>query len=170
MCRTYGKGDDGKINFNQDYITNKKNAFRYPKDPTAVFPKKDAPIFLDVRTSALPLYIIMNEKGVKAKTRKHNELMEKVNKEINAKKEVNMEEDMKTRENDVIDLNKIANVDGELENLNFDNIDLEGGKRKKKKYANAGDVKMEKDNQFERKERQKEKRKKKSKSHFIANF
>ena len=157
------------LSLHSECITNKKNAFRYPSDPKAIFPQRKNPLFLDVRTSALPLSIISNQKGVKAITRKRKELMESIEHELNEKKEVKMEEEMKERENEVIDLNKIANVDNEIENLDFENIDLEGNKRKKKKYAKV-DLNIEKNNEFLKKERQKKKAQKKSKSRYIVKF
>ena len=155
----------------EECITNKKNAFRYPKDPTAVFPQKKNPLFLDVRTSALPLNIIMNEKGVKAKTRKHNELMQAVSNEINAKKEIDIDEEINARENEVIDLNKIANIDTEIEKLDFENMGLEEGRSRRKKKHVTSEVEMtDKNITFTQKEKHKKRAQKKSKSRYIVKF
>jgi hypothetical protein len=170
MARTYGNGDDGIYSFYLECIKVRKNAFRYPKDPEAVFHQKKDPVFLDVRTSALPLHIMTNQKGVKPKTRKQKELMEAVNNEINAKKEVNMEEEMKGREDEVIDLNRIVNIDNEIEKLDFDTMDLEEGKPRKKKKNAKVEMEMNTNNDFIKKERQKKKAQKKSKSRYIVKF
>lgn len=123
-----------------------------------------------MRTSALPLSIISNLKGVKPQTRKRRELIETVQNEINSKKEITIDEEMIARENEVIDLNKLANIDNEIENLDLDNMDLgDGKKRRKKKHAQV-EVEPEKKTDFQRKERQKKQAQKKSKSRFIVKF
>lgn len=126
---------------------------------------------MDVRTAALPLHIVTNQKGVKPKNRKQKELLEAVNNEINAKKEVNMEEEMRGREDEVIDLNKIANIDNEIDKLDFETMDLDDGKtRNKKKHAKMDTEMKIRETDFMRKEKQKKKAQKKSKSRFIVKF
>lgn len=107
---------------------------------------------------------------MKPQTRKRRELIETVQNEINSKKEITIDEEMIARENEVIDLNKLANIDNEIENLDLDNMDLgDGKKRRKKKHAQV-EVEPEKKTDFQRKERQKKQAQKKSKSRFIVKF
>jgi hypothetical protein len=142
MKRTYGMGDDS-------YVTNKKNAFRYPKDPEAVIPQQAEPVFIDRRVKAQPIELLLREKQTKQKLKKdHKEALEESMKFAEDKVHGRLREDM------VLDIN---NIDMEMD---FDDLNLD--KKKKKK---AG---MEIDEEKQINKRHKKKRK--SKSHYIINY
>jgi hypothetical protein len=144
MKRTYGMGDDS-------VVTNKKNAFRFPKDPEAVFPQQADPVFIDRRVKAQPVEFLLREKQTKQKKKKaHLEALEESMKFAEDKVEGKLREDM------VLDIN---NIDMEMD---FDNLNLDKNKRKKKR---AG---MDVDDEGQINKRHK--KKKKSKSHYIINY
>ncbi len=164
--RTEGRGDES-------HITNKKNAFRYPKDPSAIFPQQKEETFIDRRTSAAPREILIQQKGIKTKNlKKQNNL------EILARG-MREAEGLKN-EGDVIDMNKLANFD-EFGNINFEdqmeqiaemNIDEGVKKSKAKKKKEVG---MDLDLDFSIKNKKgnlnfRKRQNKKKKSSYIVNF
>jgi hypothetical protein len=151
MKRTFGKGDD-------TVITNKKNAFRYPKDPEAVFPQHPDPVFIDRRTKAIPPEMLIKDKSMKKKNLKkklHKEGLEKAFKEIHDRVEGT------ERDNDIIDLNNI-DMDEEL-----DKLTLGDKKRNTRKKVNSGmDLDLE---ESAPKARRSRRNTKKGKSYYIMN-
>ena len=164
--RTEGRGDEA-------YITNKKNAFRFPKDPSSIIPQQKEELFIDRRTSAAPREILIQQKGIKTKNmkkQKHLDLLAKGMREAEGLH----------NEGEVIDMNKLANLD-EFGNINFDeqmgqmaemNIDDGVNKKNTKKKKEVG---MELDMDFSLKNKNKslnyrKRQNKKTKSSLIANF
>lgn len=167
LKRTFGTGDDS-------VVTNKKNAFRYPKDPESVFPKAPEPVYIDRRALALPREYLIKEKGMKNKNIKKQNKIENLNK---AMKEAEDKVEGRVRENEVIDLNKMVNLDeyGNLDidqELNMDNMTLDDGKNKKNKKKNRMEI-VDEDINFTSKNKKAGNKKRKtrnSKSHYIVNY
>jgi hypothetical protein len=144
MKRTYGMGDDS-------VVTNKRNAFRYPKDPEAVFPQQVDPKFIDRRVSAQPVEFLLKVKQTKQKKKKDNlQAIQDSMKFAVDKVEGNLREDV------VIDIN---NIDMETD---FDNLNIEKNKKRNK------EVGMDIDG--ERQINKRHRKQRKSKSHYIINY
>lgn len=110
MKRTFASGDD-------DYITRKKNAYRFPKEKDAVFPQADLPVYIDKRTSAAKVEYLIRDKGTKTKN------LKKQVHESNLKNAIQTASDRaegKYREGEIIDLNKLVKLD-EYGNIDMDN-------------------------------------------------
>jgi hypothetical protein len=151
MKRTFGKGDD-------TVVTNKKNAFRYPKDPESVFPQYKDPVFIDRRTRAIPAEMLIKEKGIKNKNLKkklHREGLEQAFKDVHDKVEGNLRKDQ------VIDLDNLE-MDFELEKLSL-------GEQKKQQKTKKPNIDMDLEVE-ENKPRRTARRGKKSKSYYIINY
>jgi hypothetical protein len=169
MKRTYGTGDD-------DYITQSKNAFRFPKDPNAVIPQAKAPVFVDKRSRYATRDILVKKKGVKNKNvlkQKHIEELDK------AMKEAELRASGNERDNQVIDLNKIVtldkygniDVDKELDDIEMENFSLSENKKKNKNKKIKEGMFIDEDNNVRSKTgRTRKKRGKHSKSHYIINY
>lgn len=171
MKRTFGKGDDL-------IITNKKNAFRYPKDPEAIFPQQADPTFVDRRTCAIPREFLVKERGMKNKKLKKLVALENLN---SALKDIDNKYDGKpseARENEVIDLNKMVKLDefGNIDvsdELNMEKFDLLDKKSRKKKEKKNKDKMMEvdvEDGAVKSSVTRRSKKTKKKKSFYIVNF
>lgn len=165
MRRTEGRGDEG-------YITRSKNAFRFPKDPSAVIPQQKEEIFVDRRQSAAPSEILFQQRGIKTKN-----LKKQINLELLAKGR--REAEGLQNEGEVIDLNKLANMD-EFGNVNFEhqmagmNIEEDDNQPQKSKNKKK-EVGMELDMDFSLKNKKtnlnyRKRQNKKKKSSFIVNF
>lgn len=129
-------------------VTNKKNAFRYPKDPEAVFPQAVDPVFIDRRRHAQPVeYLIRTKQSKQKKKRDNLEDIEERMKFAEDKVEGKLNEDV------LLDIN---NVDMEM--------DFEGINTQKKRRNKGMDV--DDDGQINKRH----KKKKKSKSHYIINY
>ena len=102
--RTEGRGDE-------EYITRKKSAYRYPKDKSAIFPQQKPEKHIDKRQSAAPPEILIQAKGIKTKNLKKQQNLEALAKGM-ALAEGNQ------NEGGVIDMNKLTNFD-EFGNINF---------------------------------------------------
>ena len=164
--RTEGRGDE-------EYITRKKNAFRYPKEETAIFPQQKAEQFVDKRQSNAPAEILIQAKGIKTKKLKKQQHLEALARGM-AAAEGNQ------NEGGVIDMNKMANLD-EFGNINFDKqvekmddmaIDDSVEKRIKRKEKGSG-MDIEFDNSLRRNKKDlnyRQRRNKKKKSSFIINY
>jgi hypothetical protein len=110
MKRTFGAGDD-------DYITRKKNAFRFPKDKDSVFPQADAPVYIDKRTAAANTEYLIKDKGTKNKNLRKQAHDQNLS---NALKSASDRAAGKVREDQIIDLNQLVKVD-EYGNIDMDN-------------------------------------------------
>lgn len=168
MKRTYGAGDD-------EYIKRKKNAFRFPNDPTAIIPKQHAPVYIDKRSGYIPIEIKSNTKGI-TKAYKLEEQRQK--KEIeDALKRAEEKVNGETRGNiDLTEMSKFNEMDLDKELSKLNNLNLLSKQERKKKKKS--ELKKEKESQSidEDKEEKKgrivrtsNKKKKKSKSHYIVN-
>ena len=157
MKRTFGVGDD-------DYIHRKKNAFRYPNDPTAIFPKHAAPSYIDKRAAYIPYDLRQKKSGVKAY---------KIE-EQRQKKEI--EDALKAAEDKVLGENK-GNIDlSKMDTFDFD-IDKEISKLQDMNILTKNEVKQkrreEKKLKMEDETKKvnvvRNKKKKKSKSYYLVN-
>ncbi len=74
LKRTMGQGDDS-------LITRKKNAFRYPNDPNAVFPQEEKPVYIDRRSMSLPVEYFIKDVYEKKKNKYARERDEKLKNE-----------------------------------------------------------------------------------------
>jgi len=165
MKRTFGAGDD-------EYIKRKKNAFRFPTDPSAIFPKQIAPVYIDKRSGFIPVEIKSNTKGI-TKAYKLEEQRQK--KEIEdalkaADERVNGDKKGNINLNEMSNFNEM-DLDKELSKLNSLNILSKQERRKKKKDSGLViDQEIENENENEKKGKViRNKKKKKSKSHYIVN-
>ena len=131
LKRTAGQGDDS-------VITRKKNSFRYPNDPDAVYPQEEKPIFIDRRRMNMPVEYLKKDIYEKKKNKYARERDEKLKNEIlriegklNEDKNIeikDMEEiDMDEDENDEKNVNKSKSYKKEKGN----GMDLEDGKKSK---------------------------------------
>lgn len=143
------------------------NAFRFPKNPQAEFPKRPAHEVIDVRTSALPAEFLIRNRQTKVQKERdlaNQELFKKTME--NASKKVRGE----LNEGKAITLDDIGydmmNIDTELG-------ELKGEKKKKKQNKNVS-MDIENENLNENTEtrtiRRKQNKKKKSKSYYIVNY
>lgn len=146
-------------------MTNKRNAFRFPNDPSAVFPQRADPVFLDVRTSALPANLLVKVRGTKPHKHKKAELIQNVTNEI-AQEEQNKKtgEDVNLDGPEVIDMNQIySDKDfGIIEEDDEMAVD-DGGRRKKRRPVVNKDINIAE-------QTKKKTKKKKNKSQYIVNF
>lgn len=118
MKRTYGEGDD-------KYTERKKNAFRYPNHPEAVFPKHPEPVYIDRRAAHVPA-----ELRVRGKTQKVSKLEEQRRKEEIEESLRKAEEKVEGENSGNIDLSKIDTY-----NMSIDN-DIPKQKKKKTSISN----------------------------------
>ena len=75
LKRTFGSGDDS-------LITRKKNAFRYPNDPNAVFPQEEKAEYIDRRRMNLPVEYMKKDIYEKKKNKYIRERDEKLKNEL----------------------------------------------------------------------------------------
>ena len=166
--RTEGRGDE-------EYITRKKSAFRFPKDVSAIFPQQKAEQMIDKRQSAAPPQILIQANGIKPwklKKQQHAELLARGMSAAEGNQ----------NEGGIIDMNKLANLD-EFGNINFDQqlnqiadmaIDDNSEKKIKKiKEKNKGmDIEFDTSSLKRNKKdmNYRERRNKKKKSSFIINY
>lgn len=163
MKRTFGTGDD-------DYIARKKNAFRFPKDPSSIFPKADKPKYIEKRAAYVDPRLRNVTKGIKVsklEAKRQNEEIE------NALKKA--EERFTKKQNNLSnneDMNiDIPAMDGDY---NFSTLDKELKNIEKKNKKNKKDNNMFVEDEQHGEDRpkivrNKIKKKKKSKSHYIVN-
>jgi hypothetical protein len=166
--RSEGRGDE-------EYITRKKNAFRYPKDKSAIFPQQKAEIHIDKRQSAAPPEILIQAKGIKTKKLKKQLHLEALAKGMAIA-------EGKQNEGGVIDMNKLANLD-EFGNINYDqdlnemngmevDDNMEKKLIRKEKEKNKG-MDIDFDTSLRRNKKDlnyRQRRNKKKKSSFIVNY
>ena len=131
MKRTYGQGDD-------DYISRKKNAFRFPKDPQAEFPKHDAPVYIDKRSGYVAINLRQRAFG-NSKVSKVEAERQKVELEDAL---INADKKFYANEKGHIDLSKMQvydnmDIDNELNEIN--KINKKNKKVKKDKIINNDD-------------------------------
>ncbi len=164
LKRTFGLGDDSVMEL-------KKNAFRYPNDPSSEIPQAKQPIFIDKRTRAIPTKYLVKEKGIKHKNLIKLEQAEKLESEL---KKVHDKVEGNLREGEVIDLNKMVETD-EFGNIKMDD-DIEmhkfnsNDKQNKNKSKQMDIDHMEIGGEKNARKIMKNKKKKKTKSHFIVNY
>ena len=133
MKRTFGTGDD-------DYITRKKNAFRYPNDPQAIFPKQEAPQYIEKRAAYVPYHLRQNKlKGIKAHKIEENRQKQEIEEALKQAEErfYKKENNLTNNEDVKINLSQGKNInnllDKELLQLESMNIDEESKSKKKQK-------------------------------------
>ena len=163
MKRTYGSGDD-------EYISRKKNAFRYPNDPSAEIPKMAKPVYIDKRSAYIPIELRCNRKGV-MKPYKMEELRQKkeVQDAIKSAEEKMKEEDKKHIDLKLDSYNDM-DLDNELKKLDEMNLLSKNEAKKKRKLERKNNIEenLNEDTNVRRKVN-KAKNKRKSKSHYIMN-
>jgi len=166
--RTEGRGDE-------EYITRKKNAFRYPKDSTAIFPQQKEEKHIDKRQTAAPSEILIQAKGIKTKKLKKQQHLEALAKGMAAAAGNH-------NEGGVLDMNKLANLD-EFGNINFeqeidnmkdmaidDNVEKRL-KRREKEKSKGMDIEFDTSLRRNKKDlNYRQRRNKKKKSSFIINY
>jgi len=149
----------------------KKNAFRYPNDPAAIIPQAKQPIFIDRRSKSVPTQYLVKEKGMKYKNILKLENSNRLEAEF---KKVHDRVEGNVREGEVIDLNKLVDVDefGNIkidEEIEMDEVNpTEKIKKNKSKGMDIDHLDMTGDNNI--KKTMKNKKKRKNKSHFIVNY
>ena len=138
LKRTLGQGDDS-------LITRKKNAFRYPNDPNAIFPQEEKPVYIDRRSMNLPTEYLKKEIYEKKKNKYARERDEKLKNEL-LKIEGKLNEDKNIEIKDMEDINMNDDDEDNNKNVNKSN-DKEKGmildddynvKRKKKRMQRGG--------------------------------
>ena len=97
LKRTKGQGDDS-------LITRKKNAFRYPNDPNAVFPQEEKPVYIDRRSMSLPVEYFIKDVYEKKKNKYARERDEKLKNEL-------LKIDGKLNEDKNIEIKDMENID-----------------------------------------------------------
>ena len=97
MKRTLGQGDDS-------LITRKKNAFRYPNDPNAIFPQEEKPTYIDRRRASLPVEYLKKDIYEKQKNKYARERDEKLKNEL-------LKIDGKFNENKNIELEDMEDIE-----------------------------------------------------------
>lgn len=155
MKRAFGAGDD-------DYISRKKNAFRYPNDPSAIIPKHAEPVYIDKRSAHIPITLRVRPKGVKAYKIEERRQKAEVENALKAADEKILGENKGH-----IDLSKMdtfnMDIEEELNKLNvLTKSEAKKAKREKKDT-------MEVDQKTNVSNTIRQKNKKKSKSHYIVN-
>ena len=137
--RTMGQGDDS-------IITRKKNAFRYPNDPSAVFPQEEKPVYIDRRSMNLPVEYLKKDIYEKKKNKYARERDEKLKNEL-LRVEGKLNEDKNIELKDMEDIP--MDDDNEEKNTNTNKFNKEKGsgmvleedfniKRKKKRIQRGG--------------------------------
>ena len=111
LKRTLGQGDDS-------LITRKKNAFRYPNDPSAVFPQEEKPTYIDRRRASLPVEYLKKDIYEKQKNKYARERDEKLKNEL-------LKIEGKFNEGKNIELNDMEDID----------MDEDGGTMHTVKYS-----------------------------------
>lgn len=106
MKRTYGTGDD-------DYMARKKNAFRYPKDKDAVFPKAAKPEFVEKRNAYINPTLFIKNKGQKHSKLEQIRLQDEINEALQKAEEEYYSEKNKVK----IDKFDMSKLDNELSNF-----------------------------------------------------
>ena len=155
MKRAFGAGDD-------DYISRKKNAFRYPNDPSAIIPKHAEPVYIDKRSAHIPILLRVRPKGVKAYKIEERRQKAEVESALKAADEKILGENKGH-----IDLSKMdtfnMDIDEELNKLNV----LTKSEAKKAKREKKATMDIDEKHNVSNTVRQKNK--KKSRSHYIVN-
>ena len=154
LKRTLGQGDDS-------LITRKKNAFRYPNDPNAIFPQEEKPVYIDRRSMNLPTEYLKKEIYEKKKNKYARERDEKLKNEL-------LRIDGKLNENKNIEL-------GDMEDIPMDEDKEENNKKESKIFNKEKETGMILDDDYKniRKNRKKINRggfKHKRRSKHIMNF
>jgi hypothetical protein len=134
LKRTFANGDDS-------VVMRKKNAYRYPNDPTAIFPQAEAPIYIERRSKNLPREFLIKEKGTKVKNLKKKAHIESLSHAI---QEAEDRVEGKFRENDIIEIDKIDDdIDQQMNRMEMD----EGKKNKprnKRQFKKSDGMDVEK--------------------------
>ena len=105
LKRTAGQGDDS-------VITRKKNSFRYPNDPDAVYPQEEKPIFIDRRRMNMPVEYLKKDIYEKKKNKYARERDEKL-------------------KNEILRIEGKLNEDKNIEIKDMEDIDIEDDKEEK---------------------------------------
>ena len=136
LKRTMGQGDDS-------LITRKKNAFRYPNDPSAVFPQEEKPVYIDRRSMNLPVEYLKKDIYEKKKNKYARERDEKLKNELlridgklNEDKNIELK-DMEMDDEQEENKNKKVNYNREKDNGMILDDDY-NVKRKKKRIQRGG--------------------------------
>jgi hypothetical protein len=146
-------------------VTNKKNAFRFPKDPSAVFPQAEQPVFIDKRASYVKREYLEKEQGMKHKNRKKKALGEIITKSMKL-----AESGTEGLESDVINIGRLGALDEELNNFKMENFKIS----QVEDDNDDGDIEMndgdKKSMTVGKKKKIQKREKRKVKSHYIVNF
>ena len=110
LKRTEGQGDDS-------VITRKKNSFRYPNDPDAVYPQAEKPVFIDRRRMNMPVEYLKRDIYEKKKNKYARERDEKLKNEL-LRIEGKLNEDKNIEIKDMEDMD--MNMDEDKEKKNVD--------------------------------------------------
>ena len=151
--RTMGQGDDS-------IITRKKNAFRYPNDPSAVFPQEEKPVYIDRRSMNLPVEYLKKDIYEKKKNKYARERDEKLKNEL-------LRVEGKLNEDKNIELKDMEDIP-----MDYDNEEKNNNTNKFSKEKGSGMV-LEEDFNIKRKKKKKIQRggyRHKRKSKYIMNF
>ena len=140
LKRTMGQGDDS-------LITRKKNAFRYPNDPNAIFPQEEKPVYIDRRSMNLPVEYLKKDIYEKKKNKYARERDEKLKNEL-LRVEGKLNEDKNIEIKDMEDIQMDEDKDEKKHNINKNFIKEKGNdmildddftvKRKKKRIQRGG--------------------------------
>ena len=153
LKRTMGQGDDS-------LITRKKNAFRYPNDPNAVFPQEEKPVYIDRRSMSLPVEYFIKDVYEKKKNKYARERDQKLKNEL-------LKIDGKLNEDKNIEIK-------DMENIDMNEEDEENNKNKNKSYDKEKDKGMVLDDDYNVKRKKKRIQRggyrHKRKSKYIMNF
>jgi hypothetical protein len=158
LKRTFGSGDDS-------VVERKKNAFRYPKDPSAEFPQAPAPVYIERRSKNLPREFLVKERGMKVKNQKKKARIETLSSAI---QEAEDRVEGRERENDIIELDKIDdNVDIDM---HMDKLNVGEKKKNKPRKSHEGmEVEADENRKNKRTSYKKSRKNKKNKSYLIMN-
>lgn len=123
--RTFGNGDDS-------LRTRKKNAFRYPKDPEAVYPQYEKPVYIEKRQRYLPTEYLIKNTGEKPKNRIKREQEEALQREFALA-------EGKINEGKAIDVDDMEGIVDDVEDMEIEegnnNKNKNKNKRKEKDYG-----------------------------------
>jgi hypothetical protein len=157
MKRTFGKGDDS-------LITRKKNAFRFPNDKESEYPQAEKPVYIDKRAKYAKTEYLVKEIGLK---KKNVEKKNAVEARYNALLAAEARAEGREREDDVIEMNDLADLDDnfDVEKLDLDKFTLNDNKKSKNKRGG-----MDVEDTSARRQNINKKRKKKNKSYYLVNY
>lgn len=154
--RTYGCGDDS-------LITRKPNAFRYPNNPEAEYPKEEKPVYIDKRSRYLPTEYLIRSTGEKYKNKIKRENEE-------AMKRIIEESEGKQNENQPIDIDDMDGIIDNVEQIDFEEKANQQKKKKEREYGMEIDDEVNTKNTRRSNKRKIRRGKKHSKSYYMMHY